>query len=251
MTSDITFVTILIAGVLSFLSPCVLPLVPPYLTYLAGVSIDDVKGSEEAQGRFSFNGRIVTNALFFVFGFSVVFISLGAGASTIGSLIRQYQDVLAVIAGLIIIAMGLHFLGLFRIAMLYQEARFQVSDRVLRSSSLSGSFLMGLAFAFGWTPCIGPVLGAILGVASSHDTAGEGARLLAIYSAGLGIPFLLAALFAQPFVRFLARFNRHMGLVEKVMGALLVLTGILFLTGGMERMAYALLEAFPILQELG
>ena len=251
MDADITLITVVVAGLLSFLSPCVLPLVPPYLTYLAGVSLEEITNSETSNAQSGLRSKIFSNAILFVLGFSAVFISLGAGASSIGGLIRQYQDWLAVIAGVIIIIMGLHFLGVFRIAMMYREARFQVDSDVLRRASLGGSFLMGLAFAFGWTPCIGPVLGAVLGVAGSRETVAEGAGLLALYSLGLGIPFLLAAAFANPFVRFLQRFKKHLDLVEKAMGALLVLTGILFLTGGMQAMAFALLEAFPVLQSLG
>lgn len=251
MTSDIALISVFAAGLLSFLSPCVLPLVPPYLTYLAGVSMDQLSAGGQDMAAKSLRNKVLVNALFFVFGFSVVFTSLGAGASTIGLFVRQYQEILSIVAGIIIIIMGLHFLGVFRIGVLYQEARFQVDSETLRGASLGGSFLMGLAFAFGWTPCIGPVLGSVLGIAGSRDSVAEGAALLALYSAGLGVPFMLAALFAGPFMRFLTRFRRHLGTVEKIMGALLVLTGILFLTGQMQVFSYALLEAFPILQELG
>ena len=254
MSPDITLISVFVAGLLSFISPCVLPLVPPYLTYLAGVSLEELTSTAEREAieqRNALRWKVFTNAALFVAGFSVVFTSLGAGASTIGTVIRQYQDVLATIAGIIIIIMGLHFLGVFRIGLLYREARFQLSNDTLRGASLGGSFLMGLAFAFGWTPCIGPVLGSVLGVASSRETVGEGAGLLFLYSMGLGVPFLLAAFFAEPFMRFLNRFKRHLGTVEKIMGALLVLTGILFITGQMQAMSYALLEAFPFLQELG
>lgn len=256
MAGDLTYFGIVLAGLLSFLSPCVLPLVPPYLTYLAGVSLDEVTHGDLAidgsGGATRISGelrqRILTNAVVFVAGFTVVFVALGAGASSIGLLVRQYQDVLAVIAGLVIIAMGLHFLGFLRIGLLFREARFQTGGQ---AATLGGSFLMGLAFAFGWTPCIGPVLGAVLGFASSSETVGQGAFLLFLYSAGLGIPFILAAFFAKPFMEFLSRFRRHLGTVEKVMGLLLVATGILFLTGGMQWMAYTLLETFPALQQLG
>ncbi len=259
MTGDITLYTVFLAGIISFISPCVLPLVPPYLTYLAGVSLDELtttpnvspNGEATLSSGSAVRNKILVNAVLFVAGFSVVFVSLGAGASTIGGYIRAHQDVLSMIAGVVIMVMGLHFLGLLRIGMLYREARFQVSAETARGASLGGSFLMGLAFAFGWTPCIGPVLGAILSVASARDTVAEGAGLLALYSLGLGVPFMLAAFFAGPFMQFLTRFRRHLGVVEKVMGALLVLTGILFLTGGMEKMAYMLLEAFPALQLVG
>lgn len=253
MSGDLTLISVFLAGTLSFLSPCVLPLVPPYLTYLAGASIDELTltGGAEVANRTAIRNKALVNAFFFVLGFTAVFVALGAGASTFSQIIRQNQQVLASIAGIVIIAMGLHFLGILRISLLYREARFQVSEDVVRGATTAGSFVMGLAFAFGWTPCIGPILGVVLGVASSSDTVGQGAFLLALYSLGLGVPFILAALFAGPFMGFLTRFRRHLGLVEKAMGGLLVLTGILFLTGGMQWMAFTLLETFPVLQQLG
>ncbi|EFL90351.1 cytochrome c biogenesis CcdA family protein [Ahrensia sp. R2A130] len=248
MTSELTLLGTLFAGLLSFLSPCVLPLVPPYLTYLAGSSLDELTGEQDSR---TIRNRALGNAAFFVLGFTCVFVALGAGASTFSQVIRQNQDVLSTIAGVVIIAMGLHFLGVFRFALMYREARVQVSPELTRSATAAGAFVMGLAFAFGWTPCIGPILGVILGMASTSDTVGEGAFMLGVYSLGLGIPFMLAALFAGPFLRFLQRFRRHLGLVEKAMGLLLVLTGIAFLTGGMQTMAFWLLETFPALQQLG
>ncbi|MEM1316646.1 MAG: cytochrome c biogenesis protein CcdA [Pseudomonadota bacterium] len=248
MTSELTLLTTVFAGLLSFLSPCVLPLVPPYLTYLAGSSLDELTGEQDSR---TIRNRALGNAVFFVFGFTCVFVALGAGASTFSQVIRQNQDVLSTIAGIIIIAMGLHFLGVFRFALMYREARVQVSPEITRSATAAGAFIMGLAFAFGWTPCIGPILGVILGMASTSDTVGEGAFLLGVYSLGLGIPFILAALFAGPFLRFLQRFRRHLGTVERLMGVLLVLTGIAFLTGGMQAMAFWLLETFQALQQLG
>jgi cytochrome c-type biogenesis protein len=248
MQGELQYLTALFAGAISFLSPCVLPLVPPYLTYMAGVSLERMTSGEARQtGEIAAaQRRAIVHALMFVLGFSAVFVALGAGASTIGALLRSYMDTLAMIAGVIIIVMGLHFLGVFRIGLLYREARFQSSG-----TGMAGSFLMGLAFAFGWTPCIGPVLGVILSMAASRETIGEGALMLAVYSAGLGIPFLLAALFIGPFIGFLTRFRKHLGIVEKIMGGLLVITGILFLTGGMQQFSFWLLETFPVLGTLG
>ncbi len=253
MSGDLTLYGIFLAGLLSFLSPCVLPLVPPYLTYLAGVSLDEMTHSSDGTAVInnSIRGKALTNAAFFVFGFTCVFVALGAGASSFSHVIRQNQEILSIIAGVIIILMGCHFLGLFKIGLMYREARFQVNDDLVRGASVAGSFVMGLAFAFGWTPCIGPILGVILGIASARDTVGEGAFMLGVYSLGLGVPFLLAALFAGPFMNFLSKFKRHLGSVEKAMGGLLVLTGILFLTGGMQTFAFFLLETFPVLQNLG
>ncbi|MFZ1814515.1 MAG: cytochrome c biogenesis protein CcdA [Rhizobiaceae bacterium] len=243
VTAGVDHLAALGAGFVSFISPCVLPLVPPYLCYMAGVSLEQLSGDERDP---SMARRALLPSILFVAGFSTVFILLGAGASSIGGMLRQHMDTLALVAGVAIMAMGLHFLGILRIPFLYREARFQASG-----AGLAGAYAMGLAFAFGWTPCIGPILGSILAVAGSQETASEGALLLATYSAGLGIPFILAAAFVAPFLSFLSRFRRHLGLVEKAMGALLVLTGLLFLTGGMQEMAFWLLETFPALGTIG
>ncbi|MCT8999597.1 cytochrome c biogenesis CcdA family protein [Chelativorans intermedius] len=245
MAIDVGYASALFAGALSFLSPCVLPLVPPYLCYMAGVSVEDFRRPDAAAGaRLS----LLSAALFFVLGFSTVFVALGAGASTIGALLRAWQQELAIVAGLVIIVMGLNFLGVVRIPLLSREARFQAGGR---PAGFGAAYVMGLAFGFGWTPCIGPVLGPILTLAGGRETVGEGALMLAVYSAGLGIPFLVAALFSDAFMRFLQRFRMHLGRVEKAMGGLLVLAGVLFLTGGMQSMAYWLLETFPALGRLG
>lgn len=255
MAIDIGYMSALGAGALSFLSPCVLPLVPPYLCYMAGVSVDEFRGDVSANPDGTATVRmaparmaLVGAAVAFVLGFSTVFVALGAGASTIGGLLRVWQQELAIVAGVLIIAMGLNFLGVLRIPFLSREARFQGPGK---PANAAAAYLMGLAFAFGWTPCIGPVLGPILTLAGGRETVGEGAMLLAAYSLGLGIPFLLAALFSGAFMRFLGRFKVHLGRVEKVMGALLVIAGVLFLTGGVQAAAYWLLETFPGLAALG
>lgn len=241
---EAAYLSALLAGIISFISPCVLPLVPPYLSYMAGSSISQL--SENIAFDNKLRTKILLNSLLFVLGFSTVFIALGAGASSISQYLRAHMDTLAIIAGVMIMVMGLHFLGVFKIGFLYREARFQS-----KGTGYTGSYVMGLAFAFGWTPCIGPVLGVILGIAATLDTVGEGALLLATYSAGLGIPFLLAALLVKPFLSWLAKFKKNLGAVEKVMGGLLVLTGILFVTGGMQTMAYWMLEMFPALANVG
>ena len=241
MHGDVSYLPALIAGLISFLSPCVLPLVPPYLVYLAGTSLERFADREpEPQVK----RETVIAAALFVLGFSTVFVALGASASVIGSLIRAYSGPLATIAGILIIVMGLHFLGLTR---LYRQKRVEVA----RPVGLWGAYVMGLAFAFGWTPCIGPILAAILAVAASEQTVTKGASLLAVYSLGLGIPFLAAAFAIEPFAAFLSRFKKHMRRVEQAMGALLVLTGIAFLTGSLNSMSFWLLEMFPVLGRIG
>ena len=244
MASDVTLAAALAAGALSFLSPCVLPLVPPYLVYLAGTSLERLEGAEP---EISVRRDAVIAAGLFVLGFSTVFVLLGAGASVIGGLLRAYSAELAILAGIAIIVMGLHFLGLTRIAWLMREKRAAMPKPV----GLWGAYAMGLAFAFGWTPCIGPILAAILAVAASEETLAKGAGLLAVYSLGLGIPFILAALAIEPFAVFLARFRAHLAAVEKAMGGLLVLTGIAFLTGFITQASYWLLETFPALGKIG
>jgi cytochrome c-type biogenesis protein len=241
---NVTIFAALIAGMLSFLSPCVLPLVPPYLVYLTGTSLERFADAEaKPQVR---HGTIIA-ALLFVLGFSTVFVALGASASAIGAVLRAYSGELAILAGVAIIIMGLHFLGMTPIAWLMREKRLEVS----RPVGLWGAYLMGLAFAIGWTPCIGPILAAILAVAASEQTVAKGAGMLAVYSLGLGVPFILAALAVEPFAAFLARFRAHLGLVEKAMGGLLVLTGIAFLTGVVGQASFWLLDTFPLLGKIG
>jgi cytochrome c-type biogenesis protein len=242
---DVSLGGALLAGLLSFVSPCILPIVPPYLAWLAGVSFEEL--TTDSSGRAE-RWRVIWSAVLFVLGFTTVFVALGASASIIGRTIAQYFDVLSVIAGIIIIAMGLHFLGVFRIALLYREARVHVAQK---PAGLLGAYVIGLAFAFGWTPCAGPVLAAILFVAGSEGTAGRGALLLAVYSLGIGIPFILAAIFASRFLGWAQRFRHHMRKVEMTMGGLLVATGILFVTGQMSTIAYWLLETFPVFQTIG
>jgi cytochrome c-type biogenesis protein len=248
MTIDVGYMSAVGAGALSFLSPCVLPLVPPYLCYMAGVSVEDFRARDASAVATSTKRALVITSLAFVLGFSTVFVALGAGASTIGRLLRVWQEPLALAAGVVIILMGLNFLGVLRIPFLSREARFQASGK---PASPVAAYVMGLAFAFGWTPCIGPVLGPILTLAGGSETVGEGALLLAAYSLGLGIPFLVAALFSGAFMRFLGHFRVHLGRVEKVIGALLVVAGVLFLTGGVQSASYWLLETFPGLGRLG
>jgi cytochrome c-type biogenesis protein len=244
MHSDVSLFAALIAGLISFLSPCVLPLVPPYLVYMAGTSLERL-ADREPEPRVK--RETVLAAALFVLGFSTVFVALGASASVIGALLRAYSGSLATVAGVVIIIMGLHFLGLTPIALLHRQKRLEVAKPV----GLWGAYVIGLAFAFGWTPCIGPILAAILAVAASEQTVAKGAGLLAVYSLGLGIPFIVAAFAVEPFAAFLARFKNYLHRVEQAMGALLVLTGIAFLTGTITQMSVWLLETFPVLGKIG
>ncbi|MBI1384602.1 MAG: cytochrome c biogenesis protein CcdA [Rhizobiales bacterium] len=242
---DATFGAAFIAGLLSFVSPCVLPIVPPYLAFLAGLSAEEMTGPGSSSGP---SRRIMGAAIAFVLGFTTVFVLLGATASALGQALVDHMDTLAVIAGAIILLFGLHFLGLLRIGLFYREARVHIARK---PPGLIGAYLIGLAFAFGWTPCAGPVLAAIVFVAGAEETALRGAALLATYSLGIGIPFLVAAAFTGPFMRWSKGMRRHLGTIEKVSGALLVVTGLLFMTGQMKTIAYWLLEAFPGLGTFG
>jgi cytochrome c-type biogenesis protein len=243
MASDVTLSAAAAAGLLSFLSPCVLPLVPPYLTFIAGTTIEDVAYERVARARRD----VLLAAILFVLGFSTVFVALGATASVFGQVLRAHIATLSLIAGLAIILMGLHFLGVFRLGLLYREKRLEVAKPL----GLWGAYVMGLAFAFGWTPCIGPILAAILAIAASEQTALRGAALLAVYSIGLGLPFLLAAVALEPFIGFLKRFRAHFGIVERIVGVLLIATGIGFLTGTMQSVSFWLLQTFPGLANIG
>ncbi len=244
MAADVTIFYALFAGLVSFLSPCVLPLVPPYLVYLAGTSLERLAEKEPPP---RVRRDTVLAAVLFVAGFSTIFVALGASASAIGALVRFYSNELAIVAGIAIIVMGLHFLGLTPIRFLYRQARVEMP----RPVGLWGAYVMGLAFAIGWTPCIGPILAAILAVAASSATVGKGAGLLAVYSLGLGVPFVIAAFAVEPFAAFLARFRAHLGHMERVMGALLVLTGVAFLAGFFTQLNSWLIETFPVLQSIG
>jgi cytochrome c-type biogenesis protein len=333
-------------GVLSFLSPCVLPLAPPYLAYLSGQTLEQMTdpnrderllsrlalgavalmavafwrlvatgGEVGALGLGAMAGavgllaiglsrdpvtrRVFSSALAFVLGLATVFVALGATASAVGQILLQNKALFGLIAGLIIYVLGQHFIGLKRalatvaimlglwagavliqgggfadalaeswpvlgllvavagalqysgydhIPFLYREARF---DAGRERRGLVGAYVIGLAFAFGWTPCIGPILGTILALAGQKDTVGEGVAMLAVYAAGLGLPFLIAALFVRPFMRFMRSFRRHMGRVEAAMGGLLAMVGLLMATGRFEALAFWLLETFPGLATIG
>jgi len=244
MSLDVSAGGAFLGGLLSFASPCVLPLVPPYLAYMAGVSVDELRGQSGAMAR----GRVLLTALCFVAGFSTVFVALGASASFIGQAVSAHLALLGYVAGVLIVLMGLHFLHIIRIPLLDRTARVGVAER---PASMIGAYAIGLAFGFGWSPCVGPVLTAILLMAGAEDSAVEGAKLLLIYSLGIGVPFLVAAAFASAFMRMLARFRARLGLVEKIMGGFLVIAGVLIFTGQMPTIAFWLIETFPALGRIG
>ena len=233
------------AGLLSFLSPCVLPLVPAYIGFLGGTTLDML--SEEGEEAKAVYRRVLIAALFFVLGFTTVFVALGAGASIIGQWLLEYKAQMSLVAGGVLVLFGLHFLGLLPIGFLYREMRFRGAGK---PAGIAGAYLIGLAFAFGWTPCIGPILSAVLAAAASEASLSRGVALLLVYSLGLGIPFLLAAVAIKPFLGLFGMFKRHLGKVEKVMGAALVITGILFMTGSLNAFGYWMLETFPMLGEI-
>jgi len=239
MGMDISLYGAFIAGIISFLSPCILPIIPPYICFLAGMSLDQVT---EKSKSFDVGRKIMVSALAFVLGFATVFILLGASTSFLGQKLVDYFDILKYFAGAIIIIMGLHFLGIFRIKLLYRQAKLDVQKK---PAGVVGSYFVGLAFAFGWTPCVGPVLASLLFVAGAEESAAQGAILLGAYAAGIGIPFLLAAAFAGPFVAFMQKFSKHMATVEKVMGGMLVVTGVLIMTGYMQVLGFFLQSILP------
>ncbi|AXI54944.1 cytochrome C biogenesis protein [Sulfitobacter sp. JL08] len=232
----------LTAGIISFLSPCVLPIVPPYLAYMSGVSLNEIEGSQAARR------KAVLAALCFVLGLSTVFLFLGFTASAFGAFFLQNQQLFAQISGVVVIIFGAHFLGIFRIPFLDREARIEAGDH---GGTSFGAYILGLAFAFGWTPCIGPQLGAILSLAASEASVARGTMLLGIYALGLGLPFLLAAMFLTRAMGVMNRLKPHMKLIERMMGVLLILVGLALVTGAFSSFSYWLLERFPALATLG
>ncbi|MEL7104775.1 MAG: cytochrome c biogenesis protein CcdA [Pseudomonadota bacterium] len=231
------------AGVLSFLSPCVLPIVPPYLAYMSGVSLGEMEGQDRAV-----RSKAMGSAFAFVLGLSTVFLFLGFTASAFGRFFLTNQDMFVTIAGVVIVLFGLHFIGVFRFGFLDREMRMDAGDR---GGSTFGAYVLGLAFAFGWTPCIGPILGSILSIAASEADVARGTTLLAAYAAGLGIPFLLVAAFFPSMTGVMSWMKRHMKTIERLMGGLLITVGILMLTGKFTDFAWWLNEKFPVLQQFG
>jgi cytochrome c-type biogenesis protein len=243
MVENPTFLAAFAAGVLSFISPCVLPLIPGYLSYISGLTLDEMQGTGDgAMSLGAARRRVLVASIFFILGFSFVFICFGAAASVVGQYMLERQRLLAKIAAVIVIVFGLHTMGVLRIGWLYSEKRVQVEKK---PTSLLGAFFVGLAFAFGWTPCIGPILAGILAIAGTQQTVGQGVQLLAVYSAGLGLPFLLTAFAINQFFTVFKRIRKHYHLIEIISGLLLVLIGLLIFTNRFTLIAKWLTPYLP------
>lgn len=242
---NVGILTAFFFGLLSFVSPCVLPIVPGYLSFISGVSFEEMKGSDNL---VKIRKQIVLNSLFFILGFSAVFIALGASATAVGQFLHEQIGIITKVAGIVIIIFGLHMIGAFKIPFLNYEKRFHTGAKPL---GFLGSFLVGLAFAFGWTPCIGPILAAILAIASQQETVGQGIVLLGSYSAGLGIPFLLTGLSITAFLDIFSKIKVHLHRIEVISGILLVIVGILIMTNYLTIISAYLSKWLPFLNELG
>jgi len=243
---EITFFGAFVAGLLSFVSPCVLPLIPAYISFLGGASLGQL--TEEGGVDSATQRRVFYSAFAFVLGFSTIFISLGATATALSTLIAQHSLLLSQIAGTILVIFGLHYMGVFRIGFLNFEKRFHLENK---PAGLIGSYILGLAFAFGWTPCVGPILASVLMVAASGVSTSYGVLLLTVYAAGLGIPFLIAAFAVKPFMAFISRFKKQMRKIEITISVLLIITGIAIFTGNLAEVANWLLNTFPVFTKVG
>ena len=244
MHSSVSFVGSFVAGLLSFVSPCVLPIVPGYLSFISGVNVAQLKGETPV----GLTRRVAITSVAFVLGFSTVFVALGAAATLVGYYLQHYKRTLGMVGGVVIIILGLHTAGILPIKWLLYEKRADVKTRPL---GLIGAYVVGLAFAFGWTPCIGPILGAILVYASQQETVAQGVLLLVAYSLGLGIPFILSGLAVNGFFAAFGRLRRHMRIVEYVAGALLVGVGLLLVTNRLTVLAVYFSKLFPSLTKIG
>jgi cytochrome c-type biogenesis protein len=245
MNESVSLATAMAAGLFSFISPCVLPIVPGYLSFISGVNMAELRDGEVPRG---LTLRVGVTSLVFVLGFSTVFVTLGAAATLVGATLQDYKRELGMVGGVIIIILGLHTAGIMPIKWLLYEKRASVKNRPL---GLLGAYLVGLAFAFGWTPCIGPILGTILFYASQQETVGRGVALLAAYSAGLGVPFVVAGLAVNRFFAASRRLKGHMKAIEYASGALLVGVGVLLLTDRLTTLAAFFSRLFPGLARIG
>ena len=245
MLFDISYGGAAIAGLLSFLSPCILPLVPFYLCYMAGISMSELREDGIAPGA---QRRLFVSAVFFAFGVTTIFVLLGMGATALGQAFRAWMDPLTYVAAAFLFLFGLHFLGVVRIPILYREARIETG---VSPSTIPGAYVMGLAFGFGWTPCVGPALAAILMIASSQQNLWQGGSLLLVYGLAMTLPFVIASLFATPFMSWMQRKRRYLGQVEKVMGGFLIVFALLIVTNTVSRISQFLIDMFPGFLNLG
>lgn len=243
---DISYAGAALAGLLSFFTPCILPMVPFYLCYMAGLSMNQLRGDGAiAPGA---QKRLVISAVFFALGVTTIFVLLGMGATALGQAFAQWRQPLSYVAAGVLLLFGLHFLGVVRIPLLYREARV---ESTAAPTTIIGAYIMGLAFGFGWTPCVGPALAAILMVASGMGSVAEGALLLMVYGLAMTAPFIVAALFARPFLNWIQTKRKYMGYVEKVMGGMLILFAVLIATDAVNLIANMMLRWFPSFQSIG
>ena len=239
---NVTLFAAFVAGLLSFVSPCVLPLIPGYLSFVSGVSLEEMRGGDDAQGTARARGKVLLSSLGFICGFTLVFVSLGASASAVGEFLMSRLSILGKVAGAIIILFGLHMMGVLKIGWLYNEKRVQTQKK---PAGPLGAVVVGIAFAFGWTPCIGPILAAILAIAASKDTVWQGIELLLAYSLGLGIPFLITSLAINQFFAVFARIRKHYRAIEVASGVLLIAVGVLMMTNRLTVIAQYLSPYLP------
>lgn len=243
---DISYAGAALAGLLSFFTPCILPMVPFYLCYMAGISMSELR--EDGDIAPGAQKRLVISAVFFALGVSTIFVLLGMGATALGQTFAQWRQPLSYVAAAVLLVFGLHFLGVIRIGLLYREARIESKAE---PTTIIGAYVMGLAFGFGWTPCVGPALAAILMVASGMGDIWQGGSLLLVYGLAMTAPFVVAALFAKPFLRWMQRNRRYLGHVEKVMGVMLIVFAVLIATNAVNLIADAMIRWFPGFMSLG
>lgn len=245
MESNVTYLAALFAGFISFISPCVLPLVPAYISFISGVSMDELRNAERQQ---QMTLRLMVSSLLFIGGFTLVFVLLGATATFVGGFLLQNLGIISKVAGVVLIIFGLHVAGLIKIPFLNYEARFQTGNK---PTSAIGAILVGSAFAFGWTPCIGPILGGILAIAGSQETVGQGMLLLLVYSFGLGVPFFLTAIATQRLLRAMNRVKKHFKTIEIVSGGFLIVIGVMMVFNLFTTLNGLLVRWFPWLTKIG
>lgn len=243
---DISFAGAALAGLLSFFTPCILPMVPFYLCYMAGISMSEL--NEDGDISPGAQSRLILSSILFALGVTTVFVLLGMGATALGQVFAQWKGPLSYVAAGILLIFGLHFLGIIRIGLLYREARLESGSQ---PTNAFGAYLMGLAFGFGWTPCVGPALAAILMIASGFGDIWKGGALLFVYGASMTFPFVIAALAAKPFLRWMQQNRKYMQYVEKVMGIMLVVFAILIVTGSVNVIADAMIRWFPAFGRIG